>query len=200
MVLWMSSIAISVCLLTLTAATGDTTPMMASAHSIVAALVSVVMALLAISETRKLIQSGATDMTIAGSLMRFMGLIWAWLALVVSVTYGTGILEWSAWWQYFIAFMVFSGLSLFVSRLLCEAHQRVGGDIDEPLFRTSQYIACTTLFVTVTAMAVYGINRINSAPVAEVDIWAADNAFVFGALALAAISSYMLKAGVRQAH
>lgn len=190
MVLWMMGIAISVCLLVISAAIGAQVPIVANAHLIIAGLVSTVMALLAIGEARKLIQVGASDMMVTGSLMRFMGLIWAWAALAISITYGTGILEWSAWWQYFAGSMVLAGLFLFSSRLLCDASHQ-GRD------QTKLRI---TLLATVTAIAFCGLNQLNMVSAIEIGTWAADNVFFFGAFALAAISSYLLKASVNEAH
>jgi hypothetical protein len=190
MVLWMMGIAISVCLLVISAAIGAQVPIVGNAHLIIAGLVSTVMALLAIGEARKLIQVGASDMMVTGSLMRFMGLIWAWAALAISITYGTGILEWSAWWQYFAGSMVLAGLFLFSSRLLCVASHQ-GRD------QTKLRI---TLLATVTAIAFCGLNQLNMVSAIEIGTWAADNVFFFGAFALAAISSYLLKASVNEAH
>lgn len=193
MLLWMASIALSVSFLVVTAAVGLYVPAMATAHLVIAGLVSTVIALLAFADTRKMIQAGAPEMKVAGSLMRYMGLIWAWLALVISVTYGTSILEWSGWWQYFLSFIVLAGLCLFMSRILRDADE-----FDAHILRISRYIGCVTLFGTMTALAVFAVNRVNMFP-AETHSWAASNVFVFGALALAAVSSYMLKASANQA-
>jgi hypothetical protein len=190
MVLWMMGIAISVCLLVISAAIGAQVPIVGNAHLIIAGLVATVMALLAIGEARKLIQVGASDMMVTGSLMGFMGLIWAWATLAISITYGTGILEWSAWWQYFAGSMVLAGLFLFSSRLLCDASHQ-GRD------QTKLRI---TLLATVTAIAFCGLNQLDMVSAIEIGPWAADNVFFFGAFALAAISSYLLKASVNEAH
>lgn len=192
--MWMMSIAISVCLLVITAAAGAYDQAMAHANLLVAALVSIAMALLALRDTRQLLKGGASDMIVAGSLMRFMGLIWAWAALAISVTYGPGFLSWSSWWQYFIGFVLLSGLCLFVSRLLCEAEGP-----DEKLLKTAQYIGGATLFAMVTSIAVFGTNRLAAVPTLEADSWAATNVLLFGAIALAAVSSYLLKASVNEA-
>lgn len=197
MVLWMASIAVSVCLLVISAAVGATDPVGANIHLFIAGLVSTAMALLAISETRKLIQSGASQMIVAASLTRFMGLIWAWAALVISITYSTGILEWSSWWQYFLGLIVLSGLCLFLSSVLGKDGET--GAVDEHMLQASRYIAVSTLLLMVTAALVFGISRINALPSLEQDIWAAQNVFVFGALALSAISTYLLKASVNEA-
>jgi hypothetical protein len=197
MVLWMMGIAISVCLLVISAAIGAQVPIVGNAHLIIAGLVSTVMALLAIGEARKLIQVGASDMMVTGSLMGFMGLIWAWAALAISITYGTGILEWSAWWQYFAGSMVLAGLFLFSSRLLCVASHQ---GRDQTKLRITQYMAGITLLATVTAIAFCGLNQLNTVSAIEIGTWAAENVFFFGAFALAAISSYLLKASVNEAH
>ena len=194
MVLWMLSIAISVALLVISAAMGADVPQMANGHLFVAGLISTVMALLAISETRRLIRDRQPQMVIAGSLMRFMGLVWAWAALVISITYGTGILEWSEWPKYFVGSMLLSGLCLFVSRMMIE-HSADGED--ETMLTISRYIASATLLVSVISAGVFGVTRMNG--LAEQGAWAANHVFMFGAQALAAISAYLLKAGADEA-
>ena len=51
----------------------------------------------------------------------------------------------------------------------------------------------------VMAALIFAINRISALPSPDLDVWAAHNVFMFGALALAAISTYLLKASVSEA-
>ena len=121
MLLWMYSIAGSVCILVLSAGVATQLPAMAGVHLFVAGLVSTIMVLLALSETRKLIKDDESQITVIARLMRYMGLIWAWGALTIIVTYGTGILEWSAWWQYFASspwFLRAASACLYLSLLM----------------------------------------------------------------------------------
>ncbi|MBU2534098.1 MAG: hypothetical protein KKB37_15260 [Alphaproteobacteria bacterium] len=194
----MASIAISVCLLVISSSFGADSPTGVSAHLVIAALICTAMSLLAIGESRKLINSGASQMMVAGTLTRFMGLIWAWAALALSITYGTGILEWSSWLQHFLGAVVLSGLCLFLSRILHEGAD--AGAEDPGLLRMSRYIAAVTLFMAVVAVGLFGVMRLQDMPIVEQGVWAANNVFLFGAIALAAVSSYLLKASINEAH
>lgn len=191
MILWMSTIAVSVSLLAISAALGGYDPAFATLHLLVAGVVATVMALLALREARELASNGETRGLVAANLTRHMGLLWAWGALVLVITYGTGILAWSAWWQYFLSFMVFAGLCLFLSKILQEDHD--AGRPDEKMLRVSLALAVITLFVVVVASGAIGFARLGGVQSAGSDIWAADHVFVFGGLAMAVVASYLLK-------
>jgi MFS family permease len=133
MVLWMTTISVSVALLVVTAAMGLSMPTLALVYFLIAGMVSSVMAILALREAREMAESGATRGLVAAGLTRHMGLLWAWAALVTAITYGTGILSWSPWWQYFLSFMVFSGLCLFVSKVITE--DQLAGRPDDKMQR-----------------------------------------------------------------
>lgn len=191
MVLWMATIAVSVSLLAVTAAVGLAMPVFATVHLLVAGMVATVMALLALREAREIAHGGETRGLVAASLTRHMGLLWAWGALVLIITYGTGILAWSGWWQYFLTFMVFSGLCLFLSKVLAEDHE--AGRPDERMLRVALALGVATLFAVVIAAGAIGFGRLAGAHPAEATIWAADHVFVFGGLAMAVVASFLLK-------
>ena len=191
MILWMATIAISVSLLSISAALGGFHPAFATLHLFVAGMVATVMALIALREARELANSGETRGLVASSLTRHMGLLWAWGALVIIITYGTGILAWSGYWQYFLTFMVFSGLCLFLSKVLQEDHE--AGRPDEKMLRVSLALAVTTLFTVVIAVGAIGFARLGGVQAAESNVWAADHVFVYGGLAMAVVASYLLK-------
>ncbi len=197
MILWMATIAISVSMLAISAAMGGYDPAFATLHLLVSGMVATIMALLALREARELSSDGETRGLVAANLTRHMGLLWAWGALVLVITYGTGILAWSAWWQYFLSFMVFAGLCLFLSKILQEDHD--AGRPDEKMLRVSLALAVTTLFVVVVASGAIGFARLGGVQAAESAVWAADHVFVFGGLAMAVVASYLLKTSVSAA-
>ncbi len=164
---------------------------------LVAALIAVVFALIAVRDTREMIRVGQSRTAIAASLTRFMGLVWAWGALVLIITYGTGILEWSGWWTYFLAFMIFAGLCLFVYVTMRKDLQE--GHEDYFMLRLGQLWATVTAFTMLTTAGIMGFGRLHGAMNVDQDVWAANHVILFGALALTAISAYALKASAGQA-
>ena len=121
-----------------------------------------------------------------------MGLLWAWAALVTAITYGTGILSWSPWWQYFLSFMVFSGLCLFVSKVITE--DQLAGRPDDKMQRVCLGLAATTLFIVVMAVVgAIGFARLAGYQPDETGAWAADHVFVFDGMAIAVVAGFLLK-------
>lgn len=198
MVFWMFAIAISVALLVISAAAGSMDPAMGSVHMTIAASVAIVFALVSFRDTRQLIQSGAPRSAIYAMSTRFMGLIWTWGALALAVTYGTGILRWPNWQPFFIVALSAAGLCLFVSLTLRADLER--GHHDSKLLQIGGYLAGAQLFAMIAimaALATRGGSSLSSASAEE--SWAAYQVFLFGALGLAAVSAYALKASIGEA-
>ena len=197
MVLWMLSIAVSVACLVIAAGAGALVPVMVNVHMMIAALIATVFALIAFRDTRQLIREGHSRTVVAASVTRFMGLVWAWGALVLIVTYGTGILTWSEWWKFFLAFMVVSGLCLFLSATMKKDASE--NSEDEFMLRVGQLVALVTVFSMLLTAGFIGFGRLGGLEDFERDAWAANHVFLFGAIALMAISAYALKASAEQA-
>jgi hypothetical protein len=191
MVLWMTTISVSVALLVVTAAMGISMPAFSLVHFLITGMVASVMAILALREARATAAAGGTRALVAAGLTRHMGLLWAWAALVIVVTYGTAILEWSPWWQYFLSFMVFSGLCLFVSKVITE--DQLAGRPDDKMQRVCLGLAATTLFIVVMAVGAIGFARLAGHQPHETGAWAADHVFVFGGIAMAVVAGFLLK-------
>jgi len=191
MVLWMATITISIVLLVVTAAMGLSMPTFTLVHFLIAGMVSSVMAILALREAREMAESGGSRGQVAAGLTRHMGLLWAWAALVTVITYGTGILSWSPWWQCFLSFMVFSGLCLFLSKVI--AGDDAAGRPDEKMQRVCLGLSVVTLFIVVMVAGAIGFARLAGHQPAETGAWAADDVFVFGGLAMAVVASFLLK-------
>jgi len=197
MVFWMLSIAFSVMLLVISAAGRASDPQMAYVHMTIAAFVALVFALIAMRDTRKLIQDGAPRNAIYASTTRFMGLVWSWTALAIVITYGTGILAWTNWFNFFLVTMVLAGLCLFLSLTMRNDLKR--GMQDDRILQLGGIIAIVQLMGMVGIIVTLGFNRSDLFAVSGTDTWAANHVFLFGALALAATSAYSLKASIGDA-
>ena len=118
MVFWSISMIIGVVVLVLSAATRESGVHMAYAHMAIAAAMSISLALIFIRDTEALRSSGAKQGLLAANAARFSGIVWAWAALALCVTYGTEILIWREWLTFLIACTLLGGLSLVLSDLL----------------------------------------------------------------------------------
>lgn len=192
MILWMTSIAISIALLVLTAAAKLSDPNMAYAHMFIAASMSVFFALTAISDTRKLVNSDASRSAVSASSARYMGYVWVWGALALLISYGFGIVEWHEWWHFFLAFAIAGAAALFFAKLLQRDAEQ--GKDDETILKVSRYLGYVQFFGMLAVMLGLIIDgKMTRFLVPRHGDWAANNIFFFGALALAAISAYALK-------
>jgi len=192
LVLWMLSLAASVSILVISAASQSHDPRMGYVHMAVAALVALVLALTSLRETRPLIQQGASPTKILANSIRCMGLICTWSALTLVATYGTSILEWSAWWQIFRMFFVLAGLCLFVSATLQKSTENQQTDTN--MLRCGIYLSTSTLFGSIIILVALAFTQTESWTTLGEQSWAAKQVILFGALALAAVSASALKA------
>ena len=197
MVFWMLSIAFSVMFLVISAAGRAIDPQMAYVHMLIAAAVAVAFALISVRDTRKLIQAGASRNEVYASTTRFMGLIWTWAALALVITYGTGVLEWQGWWQFFLISIVFAGLCMFLSLTLRKDVER--GTTDDGVLQLGGLITIFQLAGMVAVIVALAFNRSEFFAATGADNWAANHVFLFGAVALAATSAYTLKAAIGDA-
>jgi hypothetical protein len=192
MVFWMLSIAISVAFLVISAAAKASDLRMAYVHMFVAGLVCVVFALVAIRDTRKLVDDGASRAEISASSARYMSFIWIWGALALLISYGFGVVEWHEWWHFFLAFAVAGAAAMFFAMLL--QRDADAGKTDETILKISRYIGYFQFFGMLAVMIGLVIDgKMTRFLVPRHGDWAANNIFFFGALALAAISAYALK-------
>lgn len=161
-------------------------------HMAIAAAIALLLALLAIRDCRQMMDAGASPSAVAASNAFYMGLVWSWGALVLILTYATGVLVWWEWWQFAIAFAAAAGLSLYFSGAL-KASAAEGAE-DPVLLRRARYAAIIQLagmVIVVLGLLIDGkMTRFYTVRYSD---WAANNVFFFGALAIAAISGYALK-------
>jgi hypothetical protein len=193
MLLGMFGIGASLALLVATAASRPLGVHMAYIHMAVAAAVSLGLALVAIRENLALRRVGAAKSAIASSTARHMGIVWTWGGLVLAATYATGVLVWREWWQFLLAFAVAAGLCLLFSAAL-DKDARAGRE-DETMLKLGRVLAIVQLIGMV--IAVLGLiidGKMTRFLNPRYTDWAANDVFLFGALAVAAISANALRA------
>jgi hypothetical protein len=178
---WLFSLAAAICATILAAAANQPMLQMAAA-----AAVSIAIALIAIRERQKLKETGAPTSAIASSTARYLGLVWAWAALTLLVTYLFVIEKhWPEWWQFFIGFAFAAIASLAFSTLL--DRDRAAGRDDATLVKVGRVLVQAQLIGMVAGIISLFIDNKFPRSAIHAD-WAGCNIFFFGALAIAAIS------------
>ena len=167
------------------------------AHMALSAIMALFVAFIAVRENNKAIASGASAAAVGAINARYMGLVWAWGALVLVITYSS-VLEWKEWREFFAASVAFAGLCLFFSVLLGRSAK--DGQEDSTLLKWSRYLAMGQLAGMIIAMVGLLIDgkmvRYQNPRYTD---WAANNVFFFGALALAVISYFAIRSHNRLA-
>jgi len=193
MVIWVLGIAVSVSVLVLSAAMSQY-----YLHMAIAALISILVALASFKETRDAMAGGGGRPELAlGVPLRHMGLVWTWGAIGLLFTYAFNILSWREWWQFFIAFFILAGLSLFLSAILRrESESGLSDPMLVKIARGFSIFILVAMLITMVGLLVDG-KMWRFTTVAGVrrgsQDWAANNIFFFGAMALAAISWNAIK-------
>ena len=184
---WMIALTISICAIILSAAVNSP-----GLHMLASGVVSVAFALTAIAEHRALTAAGASRSEIGSSTARHVGLVWAWGALGLLLTYGA-ILEnlWPEWKQFFFGFAIAATASLIFSNMLNRDRQ-LGHD-DNSVMTVGKILVAMQLLFMIGGIISMFIDGKFPRDVSKPD-WAACNIFFFGALAIAAISANALLA------
>lgn len=185
-VIWMISLTISVCAIILSAAIGDPPTLMA-----MTGIVSFGMAIIAIREHRHLKTANATRGQLSALIARHMGLIWAWGALGLLVSYGLILSQtWPNWSIYFGITSTAAVACLLFSATLDRDEQQ--GSNDDAMLNLGKYLMIAQLagmLATLLAICVDPNKKLLSAVQPD---WIANNIFVAGAIALTAICAYAL--------
>ncbi len=192
-IVWMSTLTVSIALLVLSAAKGSF-----ALHLALSAIVALVVALAAIQESRAMRAAGESDAAIASSNARYMGLVWTWGAVALFTTYNF-VLSWKEWFPFFMAFVAAAGLCLFFSATLRK--DDAAGDAEPAMKMIGRYLTIGQ----VVAMVIVMVGLLDDGKMMRFakarpgwEDWAANNIFFFGALALAAIGAHALIAGRKQ--
>lgn len=182
LVVWMSTLGLSLSAIVISAAAGKP-----EVHMAMTGLVSLVIAVLAIREDRSLRAAGASRSAIAASTARYMGLVWVWGALGLFMTYYFIVAEWREWWHFFFAFLFVSVITIFFAATLEKDAQK--GSDDQTMLKLGDGLTWLQLIgMLATAIGLMIDPDKSLLDVSRRD-WAANNIFFFGGLALAAISA-----------
>jgi hypothetical protein len=192
MVAWALAIGLSIAALVVSAASRPGNVAMAYAHLAIAATAAMFFALFAVRSLKALSETGASRTAIAADAARSIGLVWVWGALVIAVTYGTGVLGWKEWMKHFYGMFGAGGLCLAVAAILGKSS--AGGGEDETMLTLSRYLAIgqlVALLVLIVGFLFDGqmLRFLNE----RFTDWPAKNVIFFGAIAIAAISGASLK-------
>lgn len=184
---WMIALTLSICAIILTAAVNSP-----GLHMLASGVVSVAFALTAINEHRALTAAGASRSEIGSSTARNTGLVWAWGALGILVTYAAILVNrWPEWPQFFIGFVIAAAASLVFSNMLNRDTE--AGKIDNSVMAVGKALVALQLIAVILAVISMFFDGKFPRPVNYPD-WAACNIFFFGAIAIAAISANALLA------
>lgn len=183
---WMIALTLSICAIILTAAVNRP-----DLHMIAAGVVSIAFALTAIREHNALRAAGASKSEIGSSTARNTGLVWAWGALGILVTYAFIIVNrWPEWWQFFLGFALAAVASIIFSNMLDRDQQ--AGRVDKSVMKVGRILVMLQLVGVIggiISMLYEGKFPID----ATQPRWAANNILFFGALAIGAISLNALR-------
>ena len=192
MVAWMLAIGISIAGLVLSAAGRPGNVQMAYAHLLITGGVSVIFALLAVRQMNTQAQLGSSRSAIAAEGARSMGLVWAWAALAIAVTYGTGVMVWKEWAAHFLGLFGASGANLMMAKVL-ENRAPKDGD-DETVLTLARYLAIAQLAGMVAVIVGFLVDgQMQRFLVERFTDWPAKHIMFFGAVGVAAISGAALK-------
>ncbi len=153
------------------------------------AIAAVVWALLAMRDRQRLAASGASPSRIAAASARYMGVVWLWGAVSLFIVY-VFILTWHEWWQFFAAFAVVGALCIGYAALL-ERDANAGRD-DETMLALGRYMAIGQLVGMVVTVIGLAIDPDKEFYWPADGDWAGNIIFLFGALALLAITAHAL--------
>lgn len=183
---WMIALTLSICAIILTAAVNN--PLL---HMAASGLVSLVFAGVAIREHNALTAASAPQSAIGSSTARHIGLVWAWGALGIFVTYAFILQErWPEWWHFFLGFAIAAAASIIFSNMLDRDTE--AGRVDEAILKIGRALIIAQLIgVIVAVISMFVDGKFPRA--ASYPDWAGCNIFFFGAVAIAAISINALR-------
>lgn len=182
---WMMTLTIGICSIVLAAGSG--TP---SIYMIVTALISLAIAAIGLRETIELDKADASLSTVSASTARYMGLVWAWGALAMFVTYYFFPPAWKEWLVFCAAFAIVAAICLLFATAM--DNDAAKSAEDPTLLKLGRMLTLFQFAGTVVAMLGLLIDPDKRfLDTSRLD-WAAINIFFFGAMALAAISAAAL--------
>ena len=185
LIIWVITLGVGISSLILAAGSGVPHNFM-----LVTALISFAIAVIGLREIIALDKAKASLSAVSASTARYMGLVYAWGALALFVTYYFILPEWREWPVFFGALAAIAVVSLIFAATMSKDVAR--GKDDPTLLKIGRIL--TVFQFAGTVIAVIGLmidpdkqflnpNKLD---------WAAQTIFLFGAIALAAISAAAL--------
>lgn len=184
---WMLALAGSVSASVIAAAANEP-----ALHMAATGIVALAIALMGIREHRQLTAEGAPASLIASSTARNLGLVWAWGALALFITYLL-VLEksWPEWWQFTLGFACAAIVSLAFSNML--SHESASTKTGASLLKIGRMLIYLQLVGMAAGLISLFVDGKFPRDVGFPD-WAGCNIFFFGALAVGAICLDALRA------
>lgn len=188
MVIWFVVLTISLSVMMISV--GGHMPQM---QMLMAAIVSIGIALVAVFENLSLRRSGASKSAIAASTARNMSFVYIFGAVAIALTY-LFLLKWKEWWHFFGAFAVVGALCLFYANTL--SRDAAAGREDPAMLKIGRTLTWVQLVGMVAAMiGMFVDGKLERYVNPRYTDWAAQHVFFFGAMGLAIISAFALYAG-----
>jgi hypothetical protein len=188
MIAWMFTIGISVAALIVTAAARPGNLMMAYNHLAIAACVATFFTLDGIRKTYALGKSGAGRNAVLADGLRASSMVWGWAAIVLIITYGTGVLAWKDWLPHAIAMLMGAGACMAIAAPMEDSAD------DERLLAIARTVLAAQLVGMLVLIAIYLFDGEMSRFLIEgATDWPARNVIFFGAVAIAALSGATLQ-------
>lgn len=163
-------------------------------HALISAMVSLVIAVLAVRENETPVTSDAEAFALTATNARYMGVVWSWAAVTIAMTYGL-VLQWPQWWQFVVPFGAAAILCLCFANLMTKGAENTTA---ERALKISRFLAIVQMVGALAAIAglILGgklpfLAGVPSSHAARE--WAAHDVFFFGAMALSAIGFAALR-------
>lgn len=186
MVFWMLGIAFSAGAMVLTVAL--------AAHLAQFALAAIIVTFIAISAIRDYSAlDGEHPSRRAAVLARYMGMLWCWAAMSISLIYGF-LMQWSAWYGVFFVLVMGAGLCLFIANVL--ERDAAEDALDSRMIGLVNLIAKIQFGATCVAVGgLVAFGKLSVDAFGGDAKWAAVNILLCMGLALAGLSGFAIAAG-----
>jgi hypothetical protein len=161
-------------------------------HQLIAcAVIALLMTANAIRENLSLVSAGAPKTAVAGSTARNAGLVWAWGALSILLTYQLAIAEpWPEWWHFFLGFAIAAVGSMVYARTM--ERDEATGRVDEGVLKIGRALVWAQAIGVAAGLVSMFVDGKFPRASSYAD-WAGCNIFFFGGLAIMLISLNALR-------
>lgn len=159
-------------------------------HIIIAALCGLVFITSSVAEMSRLQSNGASQHALAAASARSMGAVWLWGAIILVTSYTLLIPPWREWLHFFAAFAIVGILCMVFAHALNRDAKTGSGD--QTLLKLGRILTILQLVGMAATLIGLAIDPDKSIILKKRPDWAANIVFVFGGLALLAISMYAL--------